>query len=1788
MKKINIQSNINLKAAVAAATETAVAADVKVANATATLVAAEAAATETAGTLARTAVQFRTFINNFVVEGGEYRSFMGICSDVGVTHPDLVKWVRKQKWEEVFAIWNQGSGYTRNSFRTEEDWETYLQLREGFLEAQKANKKASRKLAKAKAALKAAQKEAIPSRFAEKSAKKAYGKARKEVKNTNAAKAVVAAEENRQERARKRAEKSGPKEPPKRREVAVIAGLESMIQWIEARKAGAETAAQKAAVEVATTETVVATETTKLLVVEANKAVQKFGFETGYVDPRTGEFVAKNSDPLFKGQSVHFKTGTTRPVLNGPIAGDNVGGSLNKTEDNSEEKGFAEKLGGALLTGREELRDIEIFLGRLESAVAQDLAAAQEVLKTNAKAIRKGSLDKAIIESFRNRAGVAQERVDKLAEKAKNLAKAISMLNVPPIELTEEDLKVVRDPQLVHGDRFGFRAVMGSKPQVAIPTIILDGSDVENTSGEGLRAISLETETGISHFIRAAIDLQNEKGWGHKLVTKGGHQRFAILKKKAHVMDRNGKLVELNLGTDYTTTVTESMKYRVRGLLVMKIAFPHRIDNVPEYERQIRLQDYIIVDGVKYVPLVVESNAKTRLFFTIWTAVDLKDYWEEVMNNASGYIGLGLLTENDLARAYKKKARLSLSMSPSWKTIIDFKKHGVVIINDTLDHIDGQAWCDDEFMGSLVGAKFMENGFQVRTSTSKGQAKNTPNLQETVGFLEKFNGYKKFVAFSLPEVRDIFEQEGEKVMAVVGNEDNIVLVGDMNFWKDIPRERELDKNGQEILTLNILKNAAPTGNGGSLAYQAIVGACCQYLDDNGKSYVRKEIMKAIYEQAIATFESYFDGQNVPSNMNEMIAAIVGKGGLKGNAPIIAELAMKGGRVALKQIEGLYIKLKNEQHVVLGDAELNYNKSDIRFLFSKHRFLRDGIECTEGPGLMITEVIVPDGSPLLRHGNKRIIMLRYPHGNGFSFVMADLVTVSQAVRRIKNSTLEDDMKTAIIKEVKAIHGKTIMTDGSREVKEALGGMDFDIDEVAVLTEEEYERLLPIDEMKTIIAPINTKAIKKELPVLQTANLQERLAELQKESAKNSTIYVGQVNGTVLICTEFPAMSRKSQNKVRSHFIKENNLKHNGELPVFDYKQFIKYSDSGNGIMLADECTTIEAMEKAVDAFISTKAERNYSIESIVNFCKYVILMSGPCQGFIIDTVKKACATIHLGKELTYKVALGYKKFKAEYKITLDDIFGKVVRKVSARHAYASGWAYADFGAEMQKVLFRAFKMKTLKYVLDVFSAGDDKLNDWTEFDKSMKNPDQLLNVDSNKKAKNKKLRDLAGRAATCIDFEDKKIQKAFESDDIDVPSILNAWGPALASTAMLWGTINSTLLNSHKVAKYLRPLELKAALQAAGITHVPVKLAFIHQEAIDYAKEHVGQVLDFEKDADEMAIECMNCPGLLLPAGYKGGKYEIAEKITARKNKSGEISASRQLYAMVEAHKALSIQEFDSSKFVAQMSYPGKDPARAEGIIEKVETMISTNAHETILFAGSWNDAQSYIQAKDAKRKERDLANGGKGDQKSYTIESARMFPIIKEKNTLNADSRCLLILEFSERRNVARISFLNRLDYGYEARANSLLCGPVNLCGHISEVGSSQWGTYYNTYLLLERKDQDDRKAMEEFVKERVDAYAEDFRANVLTDAIRLGSFGKLLESKLVKANEEDILPGIPNWFVKNKGTDQENMVNAAGLLGLGYDVDQVEALYGPLPEDLEALTGEDLAAYAVGLFESK
>lgn len=1519
------------------------------------------------------------------------------------------------------------------------------------------------------------------------------------------------------------------------------------------------------------TETVVL-ENTIELVTEANDAT-----EYGYVDLFTGEFIVKDEDPLFKGQHVHFKTGTIRPVLNKPAAGDNTGDLLQSLKGHplnpvlgAGKRGRKANLGAKIVdeeinmiaTGKEDMTDVEFFLDMAWKTVEKGDEFAKEFLEKNKEFIKQGMFDPKMVANMMERVAASQKRIDAVLAQTDKVSAAVVKYTAEAILLTDEEKANAKNPALVKANRAGWKAVMGSKPNVALDTVIIDAKKVSNTNGEGLRAVMAATETGMSALYRAALFAFETGKISKQLIQKGGLQRLSRLVVKNHTMDCNAQLVELAFGRSYDTHVIDRLKYRVNGLVSIKIMSDHKIEKCEEYAKQLRKQGYIIIDGEKYIPLVVESNAKTRLFDTLWTREDLKDEWMLVMNMASAFIGEGLLTETELAAAFKRRARLPMSQSPSWEAIIDFSKHGVVVINDKLDHIDGQGWGCAKFMGSIFGVDKAVNGMQVRTSTSKGQITAIDGANKVFVDLVMANRYFVEHVDKMTEVANAFANGKNAV--VVGNKDNIVLIGDMNFFKDLPRVDEYDKNGKHILRLNLLKNATPTRRGSTLAYQAIVGACCQYRDANGNSIVLQAVKDAIYAQMLETFKSYLVGRNVPANINELIAAIVGKDGLKGNARLIAELAMKGSKVALKQLELLSISLSNEQQIVLGNAELNYNKTGKTVLFNKHMFLRDGIEYAEGPGLLVVEIIVANNSPLLRNGNESIIMLRYPHANGYSFVKAKLVTVKEAIARIENSHLEDWVQEAIIRELRAVNGSTIMTDGSRLLKEALGGMDFDIDAVTVLTEEEYTRLLPIDQLRTIVAPINTTASKKKLVVAAGSDLQEVLAEVQYQSGNNDATYVGQVNGTVLICTEYPMLDRAQQEKIARHMVKNNSLHHDSSLPVFDYKEFIKYSDTDNGVMIADECCTVEAMQAAVDKFINKTEARNYSVESLINFAEYVVLMSGPCQGFIIDAVKKACPTIHLGKEMTDKVHLQYKKFKGSFLLTVDDKTGHAKVEAFYKFSRIEGHEYSTFGSEIQKELFEQFKKDAIKYAIDVFAGDDDSLRSEEEFGKSMVKKDGMMNICDHRNKNNKGYRDLAGRVATVLDIQDAEVKMAFEGADINISTALNAWGPGLAMTAMLYGTINSTIVNAYKVGKYFRPLEMKAALKGAGLTHIPVKLAFLHEEAIDYAKAHVGQVLDFEKDAQEMAIECNNCPGLLLPAGYKGGKYEIAEKFVACRNKDGEVKATRELYALVEANKALGIEEFDCTNFVVQMNHVDQQKVRSTEILEDIAKILAKKDVRTEAFVGTYEDLKAYT-----------------GNLK---VIGSYKYP--SDPKPLKTD-RALWSLQYSNDGKEVAVVFYSEINYCGTKDKMRYVTGPVTLKSAVTNIVEHKDKEYHNTYMLMKHLDGSRIAEIKSYVNDMVESYATDFRKNVISDAVKSAKFGELLERKLVEANKEDKEHQIPTWFDTNKGT-ADDMIHAAGLMGLGYSREQVEAIYGPVSKDIPAFEKEDLAKYVASLLGCK
>lgn len=1739
MNKINIIPNNNLKAAVVAATGAAVAADVRVAAATAAVVTAEAVATETAEKFARTAVQFRTFVNNFSVEGGEYCSFIGVCSDVGVTHPDLVKWVRKQKWAEVFEIWNQGSGYTKNSFRTEEDWETYLQLREAFLAAKKANKKASRKLAKAKAALKAAKQEAVRARFAEKSANKKYKKSRKDAKKTRATEAAVAVEEARLEKARKRAERSGPKAAPKQREAVAVAGLESILAWIESYKQATEAAVSNAVAEVVA-ETVV--ENTTKLIAEANAAV-----EYGYLDPRTGEFVSTEEVKEFS--DARFKTGAINIQLFASKAS-----AINEIEEASVE---------AIKAGKEDRESLTQFLDKARKAVKTNmLTVAEEInnlqdLVDMGRDQYQGDLDQAI-EVLEK----AQEAVEKLEEISNEFDAKKASIKVSDFEVgTDGVLKPVK----IKSDKKGHKVLHGTMQQVAIDTIMVYGKEA-NSSGEGLHVTMTPSVTGINALVRAALKWEEDYNCPGLLVSIDPVHAGTHMDVTAFKFNRRGEFIKFAVKSRNSVAVVSGVGLKLNGIVAMSCPEEHKMENVEPFVKLFRKLSSITVDGEDFIPCLPESNAKTRNFELVWTSKKLAKIWLEVLAYASGGITSFLSDIEKVHIGLQDRSRLPLGWSPSVAKKIVVEDYGVAFINDKLDHIDGQCYGDAKFMAELAGySEDAKYAWQVRTETGKGQMINVKSLKQWLDFLIKAKGYKVFYAKTTAEVQGLFDLHGKGIVVIVGNTEDLAIVGDNNFFKKCPQQDKFDGRGRCFIELNILANLAPTGNGSHAAWQVLSGVCAQYKSaKTGKSLRSKAVIKRLVNESIEIFKRGFKGRNIGHSMPELLNWLTGRNGLEGEAAVVAELSMKAADAAMKPIINLSVKLENEQQVVRGDASMTFAENMSNVLFAKHEYMRGSKAYKKGPGLLKAELIVPNNSKLLRNGNQRVIAVRYPHSNGYSFVMFQLVTVDQAIERINNSTLEQWQKDAIIMELKSMHGNAVMCDSTKIVLEALGGMDFDGDKITVFTEKEYKELLPVAHMKTIVAPIVTKAKDRDFVCPAGADEFEKFALLQKYMSEAEAVYVGQVADAVQVATELIGSDRAT---VREHIIKMikfNNLHHSNNAPVFSYEEDIKWLPGLEGVMLDPACCTVEKLREVADRFMSETEERNYCVESVIAFAEYIVLMSGPCQGYVIDTVKKACEVFNLGGKMAEGMKLKHKKFVPSFVITMDDKAQdkedwELSLDMTPEYILSEKLDYVTFGSSIQEEAFKAFVDAAKAEILSVFG-GQNKAT-WDDFEEAMKDGSGLSKVGDRINRGNKQLRDMASNCARALVAVDRKTQKAFADSNVKVVSCLDAWGEALATTAALYGTINPLAMNAHVLSKYFKSLEFKAIVEQLGIKELPVKLAFTNNDAITDALNHVGQEVLFEYDAKTNRVEAVNLmEGVILPGKYSDGKYKIVQELKPCGKKFRQ-----ELFAMLPANEVLGIKEFDSSCFVMKAAYSGKDLTLAEEFVADVENAKASGL-ESFVYIGTPSEFKA-IEKSLAKYKSYVYK-----DKFSQTKSGSFVYLLTMDRNTNSVSATKYMFAE-------------NKM----AKEAKDVLHGTSYCHNIVIDKETAKTKGWVNTYLLLEPFAASKKEAISNKLAELEEAYARDFKEIFLDEQFEKGHVGEVFAKYLAKVasdeEEAELEVAIPAWFYDNVGS-ADDMKHASALLALGYEKEEVEDVYGTLPIDIIGMKEEELALYCATLLK--
>lgn len=1550
MNKQNIQNNKNLKAVVLAAVGATVAADVRVANATAAVTTAEAVVTETAETLARAAVQFQTFINNFLVEGGEYRSFMGILSDVGFTHPNLVKWVRKQKWIEAMSIWREGQGYTRNSFLCDEDWNTFLELRGSLLQARNAYKNVKRKLVKKEAALKAAKKEATKALLAEKSAIKDHKKAKKEMKENKAVEAAAAVEEARQERARKRAEKVGPKNPPKQREFVSINGLDLMLAWIESRKA-------------AVTKAVVLENTAKLAA-EANAAANGKDLD-GDV---TNRFVKP------------------RNILDG----------------------FKLKL--------------QMFGSK------------------------------------------------------------------------------VRVRNVLKGNRKGFKAVMGPKAQVAIKSIIVDGSDVM-ANGEGIKAMAVATTSSISYIVRTAIRLSEEKGWAEELVLKNSSIKTGYMDGSIGI-NSHREMTSMEAALTYMTAEV-SANYVLNGLVSIHI--DKEDEEGVSFTKGIRQAEFIIIDGVKYIPLMVESVAKTRLYDTVWTAEHLANQWREVLRVATGGISDSITLMKELTKALKLRSRLGMGFSPSYEFEIELARWGVVYLDASIDAIDGQAYGSRAMMEELLELSGV-NSWQVRTNTGKGQLVPMKGMKRLLAVLCEQYGLELVYVSDVNEVQtaiDAAREEGKRVAIVVGNAEHIGMIGDMNFFKGIPTI-----NDGGIVRLSVLRNLAPTGNGSHFAYQAAVGALCSYEWDNKDRFV-----KALATQAVEKFTETFNGCAVNKSVTDLFAALVGVKGLAGEANIISELANSAFTPSMYGIKELSYALRNEQQVVRGSAW------KVSCPGMKDELFNEAV--LEGAGLLVVEGIVSNNNPLLKQGDW-VMALRYPHSNGFSFVKIRLVTVSEAIERVNNSSASAAQKAVMIDELLSLGDNNIMVDSSREVLEALAGMDFDGDVISVLNPEEAELLLPMNELRTVIAPIVTKAQEKEL--VATGNFEDTMQHLQSEMAANETKYVGEISNGVMKATEFLGLPKDEQRKIVAEIVRNGNLSHNGLLPTFNWEEQVTWVEGKEGFVLSDESTTPEALVSMKNAFFDKVDERNYSVESFINFAEYVVIMSGPTQGFVIDAAKKFCPIVDLAEDIFSNLSLGWKRFAPTMVLTCNE-YGEFFKGMSYNFGEENSGITLTVGTHIQVEAFKAFAAEASKAILNTFAGEDASKANWKAFEDAMKKESLMSLVGGKMNSARKNCRNIAAGAAAAIKVIDNQIAEACGEENIPSKT-MKEWSDALGCMFAVSGTINPLGLRAYASSKTLRPAILKAMLDAAEVTSIPVEIGFTSMARVAFAKANVGEEVFFEnsKAADANGV-------ILLHSGLTG-YYKVSVK-TEEVEENGETISVETYFVEVPVSEVLGIEPMKTNRFVAHLGYEGADAEVARKFNAEL-TKFDFGAEGTFAFYGTMKELNNLMIEKFGEGVLRDALvstiTGLKNGEDVYSQQFVDFIALANGHATnpkYAADDkhdRVFFVRKDDNGRVVVMRSLPNQaMAYNQEAfKLRGMFAGELKLVSYILEgKAKSDKKGYVNSYLLLEHKTLAPKQEISAYINGLIAKYAADFKAAVLAKKFELGCFGSLVQTVL---SDEEII----------------------------------------------------------------
>lgn len=1251
---------------------------------------------------------------------------------------------------------------------------------------------------------------------------------------------------------------------------------------------------------------------------------------------------------------------------------------------------------------------------------------------------------------------------------------------------------------ILKGNRKGFKAVMGPKAQVAIKSILVDGSDVM-ANGEGVKAMAVATTSSISYIVRTAIRISEEKGWAEELVLRNSSIKTGYMDGSIGI-NSHREMTSMEAALTYMTAEV-SANYVLNGLISIHI--DKEDEEGVSFTKGIRQAEFIIIDGVKYIPLVVESVAKTRLYDTVWTAEHLANQWREVLRVATGGISDSITLMKELTKALKLRSRLGMGFSPSYEFEIDLARWGVVYLDASIDAIDGQAYGSRAMMEELLELAGV-NSWQVRTNTGKGQLVPMKGMKRLLAVLCEQYGLEFVYVSDVDEVQasmDAARAESKRLAVVVGNAEYIGMIGDMNFFKGIPTI-----NDGGIVRLSVLRNLAPTGNGSHFAYQAAVGALCSYEWNNKDRFV-----KALAMQAVDKFVEAFNGCAVNKSVTDLFAALVGVKGLAGEANIISELANGAFTPAMYGIKELSYALRNEQQVVRGSAW------KVSCPGMKDELFNEGT--LEGAGLLVVEGIVSNNNPLLKQGDW-VMALRYPHSNGFSFVKIRLVTVSEAIERVNNSSASAAQKAVMIDELLSLGDNNIMVDSSREVLEALAGMDFDGDVISVLNPEEAELLLPMEELRTVIAPIVTKAQEKELVV--TGNFEDTMQHLQSEMAANETKYVGEISNGVMKATEFLGLPKDEQRKIVAEIVRNGNLSHNGLLPVFNWEEQATWVEGKEGFVLSDESTTPEALVGMKNAFFDKVDERNYSVESFINFAEYVVIMSGPTQGFVIDAAKKFCPIVDLAEDIFSNLSLGWKRFAPTMMLTCNE-YGEFSKGMFYNFGEENSCITLTVGARIQVEAFKAFAVEASKAILNTFAGEDASKANWKAFEDSMKKESLMSLVGGKMNSARKNCRNIAAGAAAAIKVIDNQIAEAFGEENIPSKT-MKEWSDALGCMFAASGTINPLGLRAYASSKTLRPAILKAMLDAAEVKSIPVEIGFTSMARVAFAKANLGEEVFFEnsKAADANGV-------ILLHSGLTG-YYKVSVK-TEEVEENGETISVETYFVEVPVSEVLGIEPMKTNRFVAHLGYEGADAEVARKFNAEL-TKFDFGAEGTFAFYGTMFELNNVVTKKFGECVLRNaLVSTITGLKNGEDVYSQQFVDFIALANGHATDpkyaaddkhDRVFFVRKDENGRVVVMRSLPNQtIAYNQEAfKLRGMFAGELKLVSYILEgKAKSDKKGYVNSYLLLEHKTLAPKQEISAYINGLIAKYAADFKAAVLNKKFELDCLGSLVQTVL--SNEE-------------------------------------------------------------------